>query len=204
MRASHNTSRKTLAACASLGLAVTLTACGQNAAASPPLKTHPPSAKSSAKVLASPSTAVTTPASPQPASPQPAPSQPVSPAPVPPAPATGPQLPGVVADCNSSLRLSVEPAIISLACADYGWGVERMTWASWSGTIATGEGTFWEKLCQPNCAEGKIGTYPVSVTLSAVKASPHGRWFSRLTVTWPGARPPGIIPPGFSLMPPAS
>jgi hypothetical protein len=100
--------------------------------------------------------------------------------------------------------LSVEPAGIGLACADDGWGVEHMTWNDWTATTATGQGTFFEKLCKPNCAEGKIGYYPVSVTLSVVKTSPQGRWFSSLTASFPGARPPGIIPPSFSLMPPTS
>jgi hypothetical protein len=182
MRASHDPSRKTLAASALLGLAVTLTACGQHTAASP---SHPATTSTTAPAPV----AATSPASPSPAPPPPAAARP---------------LPGVVAQCNSALplRLSVKPAVISLACADDGWGVERMSWANWTGTTATGQGTFWEKLCHPNCAEGKIGTYPVAVTLSELKTSPAGPWFRRLTVSWEGARPPGIIPPSFSLMPP--
>jgi hypothetical protein len=194
MRASHKTSRNTLAACALLGLAVTLTACGQNAAASPPAKT-PASPARSTKAPASPAhpAATTTPSvATTPASPPP--------------PAPAPQVPGVVSGCTYAppLRLSVDPAAITLACADDGLGVERISWTDWAGTIATGQGMFWQKLCQPNCAEGKIGTYPVAVALSAVKSSPQGPWFSHLTVTWEGARPPGTTPSSYPLTPPTS
>src|SRR5580704_3089798 len=84
--------------------------------------------------------------------------------------------PGVVAGCTSAppYRLSVRPGSVTLACADDGLGVEDMTWGSWSSSAAAGQGRFWEKLCQPNCAEGKTGTYPVTVTLSAVKSSASG------------------------------
>jgi len=51
-------------------------------------------------------------------------------------------------------------------------------------------------------AAGQTGTYPVAVTLSAAKTSAQGPWFSRLTVTWQGNRPPGATPDSFALMPP--
>jgi hypothetical protein len=110
----------------------------------------------------------------------------------------------VVADCTSALpyRLSLRPAAIALACADNGWGVEDMTWTSWTASVATGHGMFWDKLCEPSCAAGKIGTYPVAVTLSAAKTSPRGQWFSLLTVTWEAAKPPRPAPGSFRLTPP--
>jgi len=113
-------------------------------------------------------------------------------------------VPRVLADCVSAPphRLSVRPASIALACADNGWGVESVTWTGWMASAAMGQGTFWEKLCQPNCASGKIGTYPVLVTLSVVKTSSQGPWFSRLTVTWRATQPPNPTPDSFPLMPP--
>lgn len=115
-------------------------------------------------------------------------------------------LPGVVADCTSALPYSliVRPASITLACADNGWGVEAMVWTSWTASSATGTGTFWEKLCKPNCAEGNIGTYPVAVTLSAVQTSARSSWFSRLEVAWEGIQPPDPTPDRFALMPPGT
>jgi len=170
-------------------LAVSLTACGPDTAASPPAKAHTSvnSAKASPSHPASttPSSVATT---------------------ITPPPASAPAVPGVVSECTSAppLRLSVDPVGIALACADNGWGVERMSWNDWGSTVAKGQGTFFEKLCQPNCAEGTIGTYPVEVTLSGVKSSSHGPWFSSLSVSWEGARPPGTTPPSFPLTPPTN
>jgi hypothetical protein len=121
------------------------------------------------------------------------------------APATTHPVPGVVAACiRAPHQLSIRPVGITLACADNGLGVENMTWTSWTTSAAAGRGTLWEKLCKPNCATGRIGTYPVAVTLSAVKTSSRGPWFSRLTVTWEAGRPPGQTPVSFLTPPPGS
>jgi hypothetical protein len=110
----------------------------------------------------------------------------------------------VVADCAAAAPypLSREPVSITLACADAGIGVQDMLWTSWTATAATGTGLLWEKLCVPDCASGKMGYYPVNVTLSAVRASAKGQWFSELTVSWQGSRPPNQTPDTFTLMPP--
>ncbi len=109
----------------------------------------------------------------------------------------------MVADCAARPdALSREPLSITVACADAGIGVQDMIWMSWTTTTATGSGLLWEKLCVPDCATGKIGYYPVDVTLSAVRASAKGRWFSKLTVSWQGRRPPNQTPSAFTLLPP--
>jgi hypothetical protein len=115
-------------------------------------------------------------------------------------------LPRVAADCSSASphRLSTRPLSITLACADNGWGVQDLTWTSWTSSAAAGHGMFWDKLCVPSCAAGKIGSYPVTVRLLAVKTSARGPWFSRLTLTWSGARPPRPAPDSFRLTPPPS
>ena len=110
----------------------------------------------------------------------------------------------VVADCAAAAPypLSREPLSITLACADAGIGVQDMLWTSWTTKTATGSGLLWEKLCVPDCAAGKMGYYPVEVTLSAVRASAKGQWFSELTVSWEGSRPPNQTPDTFTLMSP--
>jgi hypothetical protein len=175
-------SHKTLALCTLLGIGLITAACG---ASSPGTATTP---------------AASTPA---PAATTLLPSSPVGPASSAPAPAA---LPGVVAECTSPppYRLSTRPSVVVLACADDGLGVQNMTWTTWAAAAATGEGKFWQKLCQPNCATGKLGYYPVAVMLSSVRTSSQGPWFSRLTVTWEGSRPPGSTPDTFSLPPPGS
>ena len=111
----------------------------------------------------------------------------------------------VVADCAAAAphSLSREPLSITLACADAGIGVQDMLWSSWTANGATGSGLLWEKLCVPDCATGKMGYYPVDVTLSVVRASAKGQWFSTLRVSWQGSRPPNQTPDTFTLMPPS-
>ena len=64
-----------------------------------------------------------------------------------------------------------------------------MSWSRWTASAATGQGSFWLKLCTPNCAEGKIGDYPASVTLSDRQTSSEGPWFRDLAITFTGTRP---------------
>jgi hypothetical protein len=180
-----------------LALAVTMTACGASshnaatgsrsrpAATTPVSKTATPASSSSPVTQPPTSTSTSTPASS-------------------PSPATQ-ALAGVVGNCNLAppLRLDVRPATISLACGDGGIGVEKVTWSAWTSSTATGQGSFWENLCQPSCAEGKIATYPVTITLSTVRTATEGPWFSRLTVAWQGNRPPNSTPSAFPLTPPS-
>lgn len=113
---------------------------------------------------------------------------------------------GVVANCAgpAPYLLSSEPPSVILACGDAGVGVQDLTWTNWTASTAQGYGLLWENLCVPNCATGELGHYPVDVTLSAVRSSPRGPWFSRLSVTWEGNRPPNQTPNTFTLMRPSS
>jgi hypothetical protein len=113
---------------------------------------------------------------------------------------TGASRPGVIANCTNPL--SSEPSSIMLTCADAGVGVQDLTWTSWTASSAAGQGLLWENTCVPDCAEANLAHYPVGVTLSAVKASAKGPWFSRLTITWEGSRPHNQTPDTFTLMPP--
>lgn len=96
--------------------------------------------------------------------------------------------------------------ILVPADAGSGIGVQDLTWTGWNASSATGRGVFRENECVPtaSCGPAQFSRYPVMVTLSAVKASADGRWFSRLTVTWAAARPPNQTPDSFTLTPPGS
>jgi hypothetical protein len=104
-------------------------------------------------------------------------------------------LPRVIADCTAppplGQRASLKPTSITVACADNGIGVEKLSWTSWTSSFATGQGTVWENGCQPNCAMGKIGYYPATVTLSAVRQTTSGPLFSRLTAAYQRSGPSG-------------
>jgi hypothetical protein len=178
-------SPKTFAFCALLGLSLITAACGASGTTPRASSTPSPTSPATAPPASSPAAAPSSPA--PPASPASA-------------------LPGVVAECTNPppLTLSTRPTEIVLACADDGIGVEHMTWSSWASGAAAGQGLLWENLCQPNCATGKIATYPVAVTLSAVKTSSQGPYFSNLALTWQGNRPPNSTPDAFGLMPPSS
>lgn len=113
---------------------------------------------------------------------------------------------GVVSACDDAPPhpLSREPSVIILACADAGIGVQDLTWTSWTASSATGQGVLWENECVPtaSCGANKFSRYPVAVTLSVVKASAAGPWFSQLKVTWKDGRPPNQTPDTFILQGP--
>ena len=66
-------------------------------------------------------------------------------------------------DCESAVY---KPESITLTCADGGWSLQQVTWASWTEKGAEGTGTFRENLCEPSCAEGEIAEAKVKVKLS--------------------------------------
>lgn len=78
---------------------------------------------------------------------------------------------------------SVRPTLILIACGDGGEGVSDIRWTSWGAQGALGRGTHFERVCEPNCAEGHDVTTPVSVRLSAPLKSSRGTVFSVMTVT---------------------
>ena len=97
----------------------------------------------------------------------------------------------VVLNCNG--KPEVKPGTIELACADDGLGLEHLHWTTgWTRHGAAGHGIFWENLCKPNCAEGRIEKMRARVTLrgsAAVKGHPGDRQYTRLTAVFPGKRP---------------
>jgi hypothetical protein len=96
----------------------------------------------------------------------------------------------VVLNCND--KPEVKPGTYVLTCADAGLGLRHLHWTSWTSHGATGRGTFWENLCVPSCAEGKIVHMPARVTLrgsAAVKGHPGDRQYTTLTAVFPHKRP---------------
>jgi hypothetical protein len=97
----------------------------------------------------------------------------------------------VLVTCQEAL--AKEPGTFQYACADDGIGLQDMHWTAWGVGRAAGYGTEWENLCQPNCADGKIGHYPVTVVLSgdAQVSGQSAVRYTTLTVTFTSpARPP--------------
>ena len=87
----------------------------------------------------------------------------------------------------------VRPHSFILTCADRNDYLTRLSWSAWSSAFASGTGTQMINGCQPNCAAGKFHSYPVDFVLwrSAPVPDHSGkRYFSRVTVLYPGTRPP--------------
>ena len=101
----------------------------------------------------------------------------------------------VVLDC--SLKPVVAPPSLIVTCADAGIGLRDLHWTSWTPKLASGYGTFWEKDCKPNCAEGHFHSYLSLEVLwgsATVKGHPADRRYTKLTVIFTGkTRPPVYV-----------
>lgn len=74
----------------------------------------------------------------------------------------------VVGGCDGA-KLVQPRTLSSIFCADVGVIVSDITWLAWTDAFAVGFGTENRKLCEPNCAAGKIAKYPVGIWLFAPK-----------------------------------
>ncbi len=87
----------------------------------------------------------------------------------------------------------VRPHSFILTCGDRNNYLTKLSWSAWSSAFASGTGTQTINSCQPNCAAGQFHSYPVDFLLwrSAPVPDHSGkRYFSRVTVLYPGTRPP--------------
>jgi hypothetical protein len=97
----------------------------------------------------------------------------------------------IMVDCNGGFE--TKPSSYTLACADAGMGLEAMHWTSWSAKGASGDGTFYQNGCAPDCAQGQVTGYPVVATLwgsGAVPRFPRCRRYTEVTLVFTGQRPP--------------
>jgi hypothetical protein len=105
----------------------------------------------------------------------------------------------VYADCSGPPQTRTpqrDPTAIIVTCADDGWSFENLTWTSWTATSATAVGTMRVNLCTPDCAAGKIASYPADVTLSRVADTAAGRVFTQATASFPDGGGPVRYPTG--------
>ena len=97
----------------------------------------------------------------------------------------------VVFNCLN--RAQVQPKSFMLACADGNDYLTRLAWTSWTPAHATAIGTQMVNDCIPYCAAGKFHSYPARVTFwrsEPVAHHPGEKYFTRVTLRYPGARPP--------------
>lgn len=67
-----------------------------------------------------------------------------------------------VFDCTKTVQ---QPRELVLYCSDAGQTLRNIRWFNWGESSATGQGTVYTKLCDPNCTEGQVSESDVKVTL---------------------------------------
>ena len=82
-----------------------------------------------------------------------------------------------------------KPQSLTQFCADAGNGVTKIKWSSWTSTRASGTGSFYVKLCDPNCADGKVVWAKAKVVLSGAKVTRGKRYLMNVTVSSVNGKP---------------
>jgi hypothetical protein len=97
----------------------------------------------------------------------------------------------VVVGCSSQRQ--TRPSSIILTCADANDALTALHWVSWAASQAFGTGTEKVNTCTPDCADGKLVSYPALITLwrpEPLPGHPGVLYFTRITRIYPGSRPP--------------
>jgi len=99
--------------------------------------------------------------------------------------------PNGVAWISNCGPLVSKPAEIVIACGDGNYSLERLRWHGWGSATATATGKAQANDCTPNCAAGHFHSYPMTASATGLTTCGKARYYARLTVTYPGARPAG-------------
>jgi hypothetical protein len=94
----------------------------------------------------------------------------------------------VASDCEGA---AFKPRSIILTCGDAGLVANKLQWTQWGAKRAHGAGLGEEKVCTPNCAEGRVAKGAMKVTLSRPRlCSQDGkRHFTKIHYSWPAGAP---------------
>ncbi|HVV57569.1 MAG TPA: hypothetical protein VHC45_04345 [Gaiellaceae bacterium] len=92
-------------------------------------------------------------------------------------------------DCGP---LVSRPQTLVITCADANYELASLAWHGWGGARATATGVVKANDCTPNCAAGHFHEYTVTATADELRACGAARYYGRLTIAYPGARPQGI------------
>lgn len=97
----------------------------------------------------------------------------------------------VVVNCVG--KQQTRPSSFVLTCADANDAVSGLRWVDWAPSQAFGTGAEVVNTCTPNCADGKLVSYPALIALwrpEPLPGHPGVRYFTRITRIYPAARPP--------------
>ncbi|MEU0007894.1 hypothetical protein ABZ079_27325 [Streptomyces sp. NPDC006314] len=112
--------------------------------------------------------------------------------------ATAPKVdppPPVLVDCQ--WQRDIRPVDFILACGDGNSRLSGLQWKHWGFDTATAVGVNMVNDCKPYCAAGTFRYYQVTVRLDrpqAWKKDPGVQHFTRMSLTYAGARPEGFQP----------
>jgi hypothetical protein len=97
----------------------------------------------------------------------------------------------VVVDCSGQRQ--TRPSSFILTCADANDALTALHWVSWVASQAFGTGTETVNTCTPDCADGKLVSYPALIALwrpESLPGHPGVLYFTRITRIYPSNRPP--------------
>ena len=66
----------------------------------------------------------------------------------------------------------------------------HLRWTSWTSAEGRGSGADWHDNCVPDCADGIVYAYPANVRVYRPERLAGYLVFTRMTITYTGARPP--------------
>ncbi len=94
----------------------------------------------------------------------------------------------VASRCNNA---AYKPGSVVLACGDAGLIAQGLTWSSWGSSSATGIGTGVAKVCEPDCASGKVVRDEIRLVLSRPRlcAADGKRHFTKIRYSWVNGAP---------------
>jgi hypothetical protein len=92
-----------------------------------------------------------------------------------------------ITNCNTA---SSRPKQFTLACGDGNTVLKGLKWSSFGGASAQAKGTLEMNTCEPNCAQGKDVSYPVSLKATSPRTCKKGvRVYNKLAIQFTGRAP---------------
>lgn len=91
---------------------------------------------------------------------------------------------------TNCIKASARPKALTLMCGDGNTVLSGLRWSSFGAASASARGTFAMNTCNPNCAQGKVVRYPVTVKASDPRSCKGNlRVYDKLTLQFTGRSP---------------
>jgi hypothetical protein len=101
---------------------------------------------------------------------------------------------------TNCVKAASAPKLLTLACGDGNTVLKGLVWSSFGQATARARGTLLTNTCQPDCAEGKDVSYPVTVTAASPRACKGVlRVYGKLTLRFTSRAPGPGVPRSWTL-----